>query len=74
MVVNPAGNENGVKAGSEAPVEDPAVSRFLHFLEVDVHYRPDRLKVVDFHLLSRINLLVDQMEVDLNAALFAEDE
>ncbi|MNL88262.1 putative regulator PrlF [compost metagenome] len=55
-------------------MEDPAVSRFLHFLEMDVHYRPDRLKAVDFHLLSRINLLVDQIEVDLNAALFAEDE
>ena len=63
-----------MKADSETPGEDPVVSRFLHFLEVGVHYRPDRLKAVDFHLLTRIKLLVDQMEVDLNAPLFTEDE
>ena len=53
---------------------DLAVSRVLHFLELDIRYRADRLRVVDSQLLTRINSLVGQMEVDLNLPLSEYDE
>lgn len=74
MVLNPLGKEHGVRTRFESPEEDSAVSVVLHFLAVDIHCRPDRLQAVDSHLLTRINTLVDHMEVDLNLPLLDDDE
>ncbi|VVN78597.1 type II toxin-antitoxin system PrlF family antitoxin [Pseudomonas fluorescens] len=66
MVLDPLGKAHVARRFSEPSEEDPAVSRVLHFLAMDIHYCPDRLRAVGFRLLTRINSLVDHLEVDLN--------
>lgn len=53
---------------------DPALSGFLDLLEADLKTHPERLQAVDHGLRDRIETLVGDVEVDLDALLSPEDE
>lgn len=54
--------------------EDPVMGRFLNFLANDISNHPERLATVDAGLVQRIQFLVGDLHVDIDAALSAEDE
>lgn len=54
--------------------DDPVLGQFLGFLSRDIASHPERLKAMDADLVHRLQALVDDVEVDLNAALSADDE
>lgn len=54
--------------------EDPALGRFLDFLARDIASHPERLQAMDAELVRRLQSLVGDVEVDLDAALPADDE
>ncbi len=54
--------------------DDPVLSRFLGFLARDIANHPERLLALDAGLVQRIESLVGGVEVDLDAALSADDE
>ena len=54
--------------------DDPVLGQFLDFLARDMVMHPERLQSVDAGLMQRIRALVGDTEVDLDAALPADDE
>jgi antitoxin PrlF len=54
--------------------DDPILGQFLHFLSRDIAKHPERIQAIDASLVQRIHSLVDGIEIDLNAALSADDE
>ena len=54
--------------------DDPVLGQFLGFLARDIASHPDRLQAVDAGLVQRLQSLVSGVEVDLDAALSADDE
>ena len=54
--------------------EDPVMGRFLEFLAKDISVNPQRLTAVDAGLAQRIQALVGDVKVDLEAQLPADDE
>ena len=54
--------------------DDPVLGQFLGFLARDIASHPERLRAVDAGLVQRIQSLVSGIEVDLDAALSADDE
>lgn len=54
--------------------EDPVLGQFLGFLARDIANHPQRLQAVDSQFLQHIQSLVGGIEVDLDAALSADDE
>jgi antitoxin PrlF len=58
----------------QAPGSDPVLEEFLGFLARDMASHPQRLQPVDAGLARRIRSLVHGIEVDLQAALSADDE
>lgn len=54
--------------------DDPVLGQFLGFLARDIASHPERLQAVDAGLVQRLHSLVGDVEVDLNAALSADDE
>jgi len=59
---------------AEPPGEDPVLGHFLNFLAQDMAAHPERLATVPCALVQRIQSLVSAVDVDLDAALTAEDE
>ena len=60
---------------AEAPEgDDPVLGQFLGFLARDMASHPERLRAVDAALVQRLQSLVGAIEVDLDAALSADDE
>ncbi len=55
-------------------VDDPVLSQFLGFLATDIARHPERVHRVDASLMKRIQSLVGKVEIDLDAALSADDE
>lgn len=53
---------------------DPVLGSFLTFLANDIQNNPQRLQAATPELASRIQNLVSDMDVDLDAALDDEDE
>lgn len=53
---------------------DPALSSFLTFLANDIQHNPHHVKAVMPELVSRIQSLVGNIEIDLDAHLEDEDE
>lgn len=53
--------------------DDPVFSQFLGVLARDIMNHPEQLQAVDASLVTRINSLVGDIEVDLNEPL-APDE
>ena len=54
--------------------EDPVIGQFLSFLARDIASHPQRLQSVDTRLVQRIQSLVGNVEMDLDAPLSADDE
>ena len=54
--------------------DDPVLGQFLGFLAHDISRHPERLQSVDAGLAHRLQSLVGGVEVDLDAALSADDE
>lgn len=54
--------------------DDPVLGQFLGFLARDIASHPERLQAVDAGLVQRLQSLVGDVEVDLDAALSADDE
>ena len=54
--------------------EDPAMGAFLTFLANDLAQQPERLQALDAGLVQKLQALVGQVKVDLEAALPLEDE
>ena len=59
---------------ADQPEDDPVLGQFLNFLAEDMSNHPDRLQNVSPTLANRINSLVDDIEIDLDAPLSDEDE
>ena len=53
---------------------DPALGQFLGFLARDIASHPERLQAVDASLAQRLQSLTAGTELDLDAALSADDE
>ena len=53
--------------------DDPVLGQFLGFLTHDMACHPERLQAVDAGLVERLQSLVNGIEVDLDAALSADD-
>lgn len=56
-----------------AEVEDPALGAFLDFLARDIGEHPQRLVLVDAGLVQRLQALVGDVEIDLDAPLPPDD-
>lgn len=54
--------------------DDPVLRQFLTFLAGDIASHPERIQAIDASLAQRIQSLVGDVEIDLDAALSAEDE
>lgn len=54
--------------------DDPVLGSFLSFLARDIANHPERLQAVDVGLVQRLQSLVGHVEIDLDAALSADDE
>jgi len=54
--------------------DDPVLGPFLDFLARDLANHPERLRVVDAGFAQRLQSLDSGVEVDLDAALSADDE
>ena len=54
--------------------DDPVLGQFLGFLARDIASHPERLRAVDAGLVQRLQSLVGGIDVDLDAALTADDE
>jgi antitoxin PrlF len=61
------------RAESAEP-DDPALGQFLDFLARDIAEHPERLQAVDRNFVKRLNALVGDVPVDLDAALSVDDE
>ena len=59
---------------SGAEGDDPVLEAFLAFLARDITSHPERLQSVDAGLVKRLHALVGNVEIDLEAALSADDE
>lgn len=54
--------------------DDPVLGQFLGFLARDIASHPERLQAMDAGFVQRLHSLTDGMEVELDAALSADDE
>lgn len=54
--------------------DDPVIGQFLGFLATDITRNPKRLQTVNAGLVQRIQSLVGDVDVDLDAALSEDDE
>lgn len=53
---------------------DPVLGSFLGFLARDIASHPERLQAIDASFVQRLHSLTGGIEVDLDAALSADDE
>jgi len=53
---------------------DPILGGFLNFLARDIEKNPQHLKALSSDLVSRVQSLVSEVELDLDAPLLDEDE
>jgi prlF antitoxin for toxin YhaV_toxin len=45
---------------------DPALGKFLHFLARDIEEDPQNLQIISSDLVSRVQLLISEVEIDLD--------
>ncbi|WP_339460917.1 type II toxin-antitoxin system PrlF family antitoxin [Nodularia spumigena] len=71
------------KTSSEAQVvisradnieSDPVLRKFLYFLGQSMENNPQHLKAISSDLVSRVQSLVSEVDLDLDAPLSDEDE
>lgn len=53
---------------------DPALGAFLDLIEADVRAHPERLRAFDGALRDRLEALVAEVEIDMDAPLSPDDE
>jgi antitoxin PrlF len=53
---------------------DPILGQFLNFLARDIEKNPQHLQAISSNLVSRVESLVSEVDLDLNAPLSDEDE
>ena len=53
---------------------DPVLEKFLNFLARDMENNPQHLKAISSDLVSRVQSLVSEVDLDLDAPLSDEDE
>lgn len=54
--------------------DDPLLGQFLDFLARDIASHPEQLQAIDADFAQRIQTLVGGVEIDVDAALSADDE
>lgn len=54
--------------------DDPVLDQFRGFLATDIARHPERVQALDAGLVQRLQSLVGGVDVDLDAALSANDE
>ena len=59
---------------SEAAEDDPILGKFLDFLAQDMEQNPHHIQPVTTKTLERVQSLVAEVEIDLDASLSDEDE
>ncbi len=59
---------------SEAAEDDPILGKFLDFLAQDMEQNPQHIQPVTTKTLERVQSLVAEVEIDLDAPLSDEDE
>jgi antitoxin PrlF len=59
---------------AEPTENDPILEKFLNFLAQDIERNPHHLQAIGTDLISRVQSLVADVEVDLDAPLSDEDE
>ncbi|WP_293660041.1 type II toxin-antitoxin system PrlF family antitoxin [Rhodoferax sp. OV413] len=72
-VIRPGG-EVVLSRAEIAESDDPLLGQFLHFLSGDIAKHPERIQAIDANLAQHIHSLVGDIDIDLNAALSADDE
>ena len=71
--IRPGGEVVLTRAESAEEV-DPVLGQFLGFLSRDIANHPERLQAIDASFVQRLQSLTGGIEVDLDAALSADDE
>lgn len=69
-----AGGEVVLTRVSSTEEHDPLLGQFLDFLADDIANHPERLQAVDQGLVQRLQSLVGDVSVDLDAPLSPDDE
>ena len=72
-VIRPSG-EVVLTRASDAEADDPLLGQFLGFLAHDIATNPDRLQSVSSSFVQRVQSLVGEVKVDLDAPLSEDDE
>ena len=73
FVVQPDGQVVLTRAADDN-ADDPALGRFLDFIAADITRHPERLQALDADLARRMENLMGDIDVDLNAPLADDDE
>jgi len=63
-----------ITRSTEIKDEDQVLRQFLGFLAEDIARHPEHVQAISADLLTRIQSLTGQIEVDLDAPLAADDE
>ena len=72
-VIRPSG-EVVLTRASDADADDPVLDQFLGFLAQDIATHPEHLQWVSSSFVKRVQSLVGEVGVDLDAPLSADDE
>jgi antitoxin PrlF len=67
-------NDKVVLSHVDSVEPDPVLGQFLDFLAHDIQDNPQHLNCLSTHLINRIQSLVANVEVDLDAQLLDKDE
>ncbi|ELR96452.1 type II toxin-antitoxin system PrlF family antitoxin [Gloeocapsa sp. PCC 73106] len=63
-----------ISRANQEESDDPLLGKFLNFLAQDIEKNPQHLKAVSPDLVSRAQSLVNEVDFDIDAPLFNEDE
>jgi antitoxin PrlF len=72
-VIRPNG-EVVLTRANDAEADDPVLGQFLGFLAHDIATHPERLQSVSSSFVQRVQSLVSEVKVELDAPLSADDE
>ncbi|HCN44591.1 MAG TPA: regulator [Pseudomonas sp.] len=67
-------NGEVVLTRAQQPEDDPVLGEFLAFLARDISTNPQHLKALDQEFVQRVQRLVADVEIDLDAPLSVDDE
>lgn len=69
-----ASGEVVLSRAPSAEDEDPVIGKFLGLLESDMNHQPSRIESLQPELITQLDSLVGQVEVDLDAPLSSNNE